>query len=625
MSNANVEATALAVERQSIDVDIVCVGFGPAAAGFLSTVTPALCNTDGSVALESRVMPNMPLQIMCYERADDIGFGVSGVVTRGKAIKQSLPNLTPEQLPMCMNVKKEKLVYLLDPIGASKRSLLLQIADLGLNFFSSLFGVKHQAFELPYIPPFLAKHDGYVFSIGQFCQWVGSQVMSSGLVQIWPGTPVASPLVEDDKVLGVRLLDQGVDALGKPSDGFMAGMDIHAALTVVADGPVGSVSQQLDEEFGLPQGNRQHEWAVGSKMVVDLPEDCELEAGTVFHTFGYPEPEIFGFMYVYPERKASLGIFVPSWFANPARTSYRYLQHWMMHPYLWRYLKGATMRSWGAKSLQESGKTGEPYLAGHGYARIGEGSGSTNVLTGSGVDEAFATGVQLGEAVIKLAKEGKEFSKENIEAEYVKRRRDSWVEEEAFIAQYARSGFSRGFVAGMLGMGLAGLTKGKLHLPVHMVPMSSHIHSVEKYYQDRLSVQEISEIRKEAKQKNIPLHDLLMDKVGWPEIPIDGKLLVSQQDALLLGGKVQAMGGYADHVRFVYPDICARCQEQVCVEICSGQAITSGEKGVPNFDREKCVYCGACIWNCSKQRPDNPNIGNVCFRTGSGGLHSAEN
>ena len=67
------------------------------------------------------------------------------------------------------------------------------------------------------------------------------------------------------------------------------------------------------------------------------------------------------------------------------------------------------MRSWGAKSLQESGRRGEPYLVGDGYARIGEGSGSTNVLTGSGTDEAWTTGAQLAEGVIELLKENKPF------------------------------------------------------------------------------------------------------------------------------------------------------------------------------------------------------------------------
>jgi Fe-S-cluster-containing hydrogenase component 2 len=23
------------------------------------------------------------------------------------------------------------------------------------------------------------------------------------------------------------------------------------------------------------------------------------------------------------------------------------------------------------------------------------------------------------------------------------------------------------------------------------------------------------------------------------------------------------------------------------------------QNGVPNFDREKCVHCGACLWNCA--------------------------
>ena len=248
--------------------------------------------------------------------------------------------------------------------------------------------------------------------MGQFMQWVGAQVQSTGTVQIWPGTPVAQALIEDHKVIGVRLLDQGVDKQGKPGDGFMPGMDIHAALTVVGDGPVGPIGQQLDAHFGLPEGHHARDWAVGMKFVVDLPDDTALKPGTVLHTFGYPEPEIFGFFYVHPDRVASLGIFVPSWFDSPMRTAYRYLQHWMLHPYLWRYLKGGKLRSWGAKTLGESGRRGEPHLVGDGYARIGEGSGSTNVLTGSGVDEAWATGTQLAESVLELLKAKKPFTRQ---------------------------------------------------------------------------------------------------------------------------------------------------------------------------------------------------------------------
>ena len=165
----------------------------------------------------------------------------------------------------------------------------------------------------------------------------------------------------------------------------------------------------------MPEGHDQRDWALGMKFVIELPPDesnpdgldkgslardgviadsdsAPLQPGTVWHTFGYPEPEIFGFLYVHPDRLASVGIFVPSWLGDPARTAYRYLQHFIQHPALWRYLKDGTLRSWGAKSLDESGQHGEPFLAGDGYARIGEGSGTTNMLTGSGVDEAWTTG-----------------------------------------------------------------------------------------------------------------------------------------------------------------------------------------------------------------------------------------
>jgi len=305
-------------------------------------------------------------------------------------------------------------------------------------------------------------------------------------VQVWPGSPVEKAVVEEGKVRGVHLANQGVDKNGEPSDGFMPGMEVRAPLTVVADGPVGAVGRQLDEELGMPEGHHAREWALGMKFVVDLPEDCELETGTVIHTLGYPEPEIFGFLYVHPDRVASLGIFVPSWFDNPTRTAYRYLQHWMLHPYLWRHLEGGKLRSWGAKSLQESGRRGEPFLAGDGFARIGEGSGSTNVLLNSGVDEAWATGVQLAEAVIELAKSGKPFDKKNLEAAYVKRRRESWVEEEGRVAEKARDGFQRGVVPGLLGMALTGLFKGKFSIPGPHLRPHERVPTPEEYYKSRI-------------------------------------------------------------------------------------------------------------------------------------------
>ena len=67
--------TSVQPGRPRMDADIVCVGFGPATAGFLSTLSKQLVNADGTPAVESASMPGLPPQVLCYERADDIGAG----------------------------------------------------------------------------------------------------------------------------------------------------------------------------------------------------------------------------------------------------------------------------------------------------------------------------------------------------------------------------------------------------------------------------------------------------------------------------------------------------------------------------------------------------------------------
>lgn len=615
------------MQRQTMEADIVCVGFGPATAGFLTTLSQAIMQTDGTPALTSRVMPGMPLQVMCYERADDIGFGVSGIVSKGDAIRASFPgrDLVAE-IPNAAAVADETFAYMFDHLGASRRTAGTKFIDGVFKGGRFAMGKGPQAAELPWIPKFLHKKPGIVMSMGSFMSWCGNELMGTGLVQIWPGTPVSEPLWEGDQVVGVRLADQGVDRQGQPEGAYMPGMDVRAPLTVIGDGPVGAVGRLLDQKLGLPAGNAQHDWAVGMKAVIDLPETCKLEPGTVIHTLGFPEPEIFGFMYVYPDRTASLGIFVPSWMDNPVRTSYRYLQHWMQHPYIWRHLEGGTLRSWGAKSLQESGVRGEPHLVGNGFARIGEGSGTTNVLTNSGVDEAWRSGVLLAEGVIEMLQNEQEFTQEHLTKAYVKRRRADPLNKELQAAKKARDGFSKGFFTGMLGVGMTGITGGRLNVSVKTTAPSQRIPPLARAYAGRLAPEKLETVVAQCAQARQPQHDAIMTLAGWPEIPYDGSLLMSHQDVLFKGGKVQAAPGFVDHVTFADPALCKDCTERTCIEICSAQALMPGETGAPpEFDREKCIHCGACIWSCSKALPENPEYANIVFSAGSGGLHSNEN
>ena len=46
---------------------------------------------------------------------------------------------------------------------------------------------------------------------------------------------------------------------------------------------------------------------------------------------------------------------------------------------------------------------------------------------------------------------------------------------------------------------------------------------------------------------------------------------------------------------------------------------------MPVFDREKCVHCGAYIWNCAQPLPDNPERTDIAFRASTDGLPPAGN
>ncbi len=215
------------------------------------------------------------------------------------------------------------------------------------------------------------------------------------------------------------------------------------------------------------------------KMVVDLPEDCGPHAR---HRAPHPRlsrsrrssASSTSTRTGWPRSASSCR----RWFESPVRTTYRYLQHWMQHPCLWRHLKGGRLRSWGAKSLLESGRRGEPFLAGDGFARIGEGSGSTNVLTGSGVDEAWATGVAAGRGRDRAAR-GRQAVHPREPRAGLRRppprragssARPRWPRGRATASRRAWS-------PGLLGMALAGLTGGRPRLaeaPPHPAETRRH-------------------------------------------------------------------------------------------------------------------------------------------------------
>ena len=134
-----------------MDVDIVCVGFGPAIGGLPhDAVARGSPTPTARRSLESAVMPGMPLQVLCYERADDIGFGVSGVVTRARGIRADLPRPRPvaDSHGHAGDAARRSSTSSTRS-GASRRSATLRAADDASARLGRLAPYEHDAFELP--------------------------------------------------------------------------------------------------------------------------------------------------------------------------------------------------------------------------------------------------------------------------------------------------------------------------------------------------------------------------------------------------------------------------------------------------------------------------------------------
>ena len=258
------------MERQEIQADIVVAGFGPAAAGFLLALGPELAKVKapGAPLYASQVKPGAPLKVICCERADDLGFGVSGIVTPAMALRESFPDLDLATIPNAVPVSEERRVYLGDPYRDSRHTLGAAMKTLAFKLGGCfLKGGKWQACELP----FAKRRGGWVLPMGSLMTWVAQKVAAYG-IEVLPAAPVAGPLFEGDKVLGVRLADRGVAGDGTPVAGrYLPGLDVRAALTVVADGPLGAVGRILETKFGSSAAHRQNVWRLGMKVVVALP------------------------------------------------------------------------------------------------------------------------------------------------------------------------------------------------------------------------------------------------------------------------------------------------------------------------------------------------------------------
>ena len=170
-------------------------GSGRRWAASSTTLARGIVDENGAPPFDSaRHAPGMPPQVICYERADDIGFGVSGVVTRARAIRESLPRPRPradahdragqggEACSTCWTRSAQP---------PARRTARRRHDDPHAARFAMPYEDEAVRPALHPAVPQQARRTACC-RLGQFNQWVGQQLMGGGAVQIWPGTPVDS-------------------------------------------------------------------------------------------------------------------------------------------------------------------------------------------------------------------------------------------------------------------------------------------------------------------------------------------------------------------------------------------------------------------------------------------------
>ena len=103
------------------------------------------------------------------------------------------------------------------------------------------------SYKLPITPPPLQNHGNYVISLNKLVKWLGGLVEKKG-VNLFTQFAGKELLYEKNGIAGVLTEDKGVDKNGKPKDNFTPGYELRAKVTVLAEGPRGSLTKELVDE-----------------------------------------------------------------------------------------------------------------------------------------------------------------------------------------------------------------------------------------------------------------------------------------------------------------------------------------------------------------------------------------
>ncbi len=423
------------MERESLEMDVVFVGAGPAnLSGALHLARLVKEHNEAVAAGKREGKPLGELEIGVIEKGAAVGAHIlSGAVMDPRALGELIPDFIEQGAPVESPVKEDEFLYL----------------------------TKTRAIRSPITPPPLKNHGYYIVSLNKLVAWLGEKCEEAG-VNIFPEFPGAEMLYDErDAVIGVRTGDKGINKEGKQKANFEPGVDLLAKVTVLGEGPRGSLTKSLSQRLNLNDGREPQVYSLGVKELWELPDD-RYPAGRVTHTLGYPsDTHTYGGGWIYgmQNRIVNLGYVTGLDYGDPLLDPHAEFQRFKQHPSIAKILEGGKLLRYGAKTIAAGGFYAMPQLYADGVLLVGDCAGFLNSQRLKGIHTAIKSGMLAAETIFEALLAG-DFSARQL-GRYETLVRESWIMPELRKVRNFHAGFRRGRWLGLANAGLQFITGGR--------------------------------------------------------------------------------------------------------------------------------------------------------------------